>query len=53
LFHEELLQGTIRYTHKWDTHFSKNLKYKQPYIVNGYEMKDWFFEELEKHEKKH
>ena len=42
-FEEEYLE-TLRYTYKWENHFKDNLRYKKPFIINGYEINEWFWD---------
>jgi hypothetical protein len=44
-----LLKHTLEYTYEpgWIRSFKNSLRYKKPFIVNGYEMNDWFKEDTE------
>ena len=41
------MSEAIKYTYKWEPNFKKSLRYKKPFIINGYELNDWFAEEQE------
>jgi hypothetical protein len=46
VYEEERLAEAIRYSYKWESIFKSNLRYKKPFIINGYELNDQFDEDM-------